>query len=47
MILFDELGLADKSKSNPLEALHEYLQDDGKINGVCFIGISNYILDAA
>ena len=27
--------------------MHEYLQDDGKINGVCFIGISNYILDAA
>ena len=47
MILFDELGLAEKSKSNPLKALHSKLEYDGNEEGVSFIGISNYSLDAA
>ena len=47
MILFDELGLAEKSSSNPLKVLHHKLEYDGKNEGVCFIGISNYTLDAA
>jgi len=47
MILFDELGLAEKSPSNPLKVLHSKLEYDGKNEGVCFIGISNYSLDAA
>ena len=47
MILFDELGLAEKSKLNPLKVLHHKLEYDGKNEGVCFIGISNYTLDAA
>ena len=47
MILFDELGLAEKSPSNPLKVLHSKLEYDGKKEGVCFIGISNYSLDAA
>ena len=47
MILFDELGLAEKSPTNPLKALHSRLEYDGKTEGICFIGISNYSLDAA
>ena len=47
MILFDELGLAEKSESNPLKALHSRLEYAGKAEGVSFVGISNYSLDAA
>ena len=47
MILFDELGLADKSPTNPLKVLHNKLEYGGKTEGTCFIGISNYSLDAA
>ena len=47
MILFDELGLAEKSPSNPLKVLHSKLEYGGKTEGACFIGISNYSLDAA
>ena len=59
MILFDELGLAEKSPANPLKVLHyrlecekenkdkNKLEYDDKNKGVCFIGISNYTLDAA
>ena len=47
MILFDELGLAEKAPTNPLKVLHHKLEYDGKKEGVCFIGISNYSLDAA
>ena len=47
MILFDELGLAERSKSNPLKALHSHLKLDGNAKGISFIGISNWTLDAA
>ena len=47
MILFDELGLAERAPTNPLKVLHTKLEYDGKTEGVCFIGISNYSLDAA
>ena len=47
MILFDELGLAEKSRSNPLKVLHSKLEYSGKEKGVSFVGISNYSLDAA
>ena len=47
MILFDELGLAEKAPTNPLKVLHSKLEYDRKNEGVCFIGISNYSLDAA
>ena len=47
MILFDELGLAEEAPTNPLKVLHHKLEYDGKEEGVCFIGISNYSLDAA
>ena len=47
MILFDELGLCEKSESNPLKVLHSKLEYGGKEEGVSFVGISNYTLDAA
>ena len=52
MILFDELGLAERSKYNPLKALHSNLEIDGsakegKEKGISFVGISNWTLDAA
>ena len=46
MILFD-VGLAEKSKTNPLKVLHSKLEYAGKKDGVSFVGISNYSLDAA
>ena len=47
MILFDEMGLAEKSETNPLKVLHSKLEYAGQEEGVSFIGISNYSLDAA
>ena len=47
MVLFDELGLAERSKKNPLKVLHSKLEYSGKQEGISFIGISNYSLDAA
>ena len=47
MVLFDELGLAERSKKNPLKVLHSKLEYSGKDEGVSFVGISNYSLDAA
>jgi len=47
MVLFDELGLAEASESNPLKVLHSRLDYTGKDEGVSFVGISNYTLDAA
>ena len=46
-MLFDELGLAEKAPTNPLKVIHCKLEYDGKTEGTCFIGISNYSLDAA
>ena len=47
MTLFDELGLAERSESNPLKVLHHKLEYTGKEEGISFVGISNYSLDAA
>ena len=47
MILFDELGLAERSKYNPLKALHSHLELDGNDKGISFVGISNWTFDAA
>ena len=47
MILFDELGLAEKSPKNQLKVFHHRLEYDGKTEGIYFVGISNYSLDAA
>ena len=46
VIFFDELGLADKSKTNPLNLLYSKLEYPNKNEGISFIGTSNYILSA-
>ena len=46
LILFDELGLAEKSESNPIKCLHRELFKE-KEDKVSFIGISNWKLDAS
>ena len=46
LILFDELGLAERANTNPLKALHSKLEYKGKADGISFVGISNYTLDA-
>ena len=45
MILFDELGLAERAKTNHLKALHSKLEYKGKADRISFVGISNYTLD--
>ena len=46
MILFDNLDLDEKGRTNPLDILNHKLENDGKNEGICFVGISNYSLDA-
>ena len=46
MILFEELGLAEKSKTFPLNALFSKLDYIGNNANISFIGINNYALDA-
>jgi hypothetical protein len=54
VVVFDEIGLADKSKDNPLKVLHPYLEVSKELNlnnkktsrrNYSFLGISNTILD--
>ena len=45
MVLLDELGLAEKSKSYPLKKLHTLLEYENKYKDINFIGISSYSLD--
>lgn len=49
LVYFDELGLAEKSKENPLKVLHSKLEFDLKEDEekIGFIGISNWSLDSA
>ena len=47
LALFDELGLAERAKVNPLKILHRKLEYGGTMGGISFIGISNWTLDAA
>jgi hypothetical protein len=45
MVYFDEIGLAEISKNNPLKVLHSLLEpEDPKL---AFVGISNWKLDAS
>ena len=50
LIFFEELGLAEKSKDNPLKVLHSKLEYDDTISKekkIAFVGISNWSLDAS
>jgi DNA-directed RNA polymerase specialized sigma subunit len=46
MIYFDEMGLAEISKNNPLKVIHSQLEYDENKDKVAFVGVSNWILDA-
>jgi len=47
LVYFDEMGLAEKSKNNPLKILHAELEPRDDKDKVAFIGISNYKIDAS
>ena len=49
VIYFEEMGVADCNKNNPLKVLHPLLEPRGKdvVSNVCFVGLSNSLLDAA
>ena len=46
LVFFDEMGLAERSKNNPLKIIHYLLEKDTE-ESVPFLGISNWRLDAA
>ena len=46
-VYFDEMGLAEISKNNPLKVIHSELEYDENKDKVAFIGISNWPLDAS
>jgi hypothetical protein len=45
LIVFDEIGLAEISKNNPLKVLHSLLEPEKA--EIAFVGISNWRLDAS
>jgi energy-coupling factor transporter ATP-binding protein EcfA2 len=47
MIYFDEMGLAEISKNNPLKVIHSQLEYDDNEDKVAFVGVSNWTLDAS
>ena len=46
-IYFDEMGLAEISKNNPLKVIHSELEYDENKAKISFIGISNWPLDSS
>ena len=46
MVIFDEMGLAERSNNNPLKVMHHLLEKE-EDETVPFVGISNWRLDAA
>ncbi|KAK3603844.1 hypothetical protein CHS0354_042851 [Potamilus streckersoni] len=48
VVILDEIGLAERSRFNPLKVLHSLLEPEGKqFPDVAVVGISNWALDAA
>ena len=47
LIYFDEMGLAEISPNNPLKVIHSELEYDDNKDKIAFVGISNWVLDAA
>ncbi len=45
VLVFDEIGLAELSRYNPLKVLHNKLEIENRNIG--FVGISNWRLDAS
>ena len=47
MIFFDEIGLCEVSDNKPLKILNFKFEYESKVDHLSFIGISNWVLDAA
>jgi len=47
LLIFDEIGLSEFAKDNPVKALHKNLEYDKVRDGLSFIGFSNWKLDAS
>ena len=47
LVYFDEMGLAEISPNNPLKVIHSELEYDDNKDKIAFVGISNWVLDAA
>ena len=47
LIIFDEIGLSEFAKDNPLKVLHKNLEYDGVKDGLSFVGFSNWKLDSS
>ena len=44
-MIFDEIGLSEFAKDNPVKVLHKNLEYDGVKDGLSFLGLSNWKLD--
>lgn len=48
LVILDEIGLAERSRFNPLKVLHSLLEPEGKDQPeIAVVGISNWYLDSA
>ena len=47
LLIFDEIGLSEFAKDNPLKVLHKNLEYDGVEDGLSFVGFSNWKLDSS
>ena len=45
LLIFDEIGLSEFAKDNPVKVLHKNLEYDGVKDGLSFVGFSNWKLD--
>ena len=47
LIIFDEIGLSEFAKDNPVKVLHKNLEYDNIKDGLSFVGFSNWKLDSS
>ena len=47
LLIFDEIGLSEFAKDNPVKVLHKNLEYDGVKDGLSFVGLSNWKLDSS
>ena len=47
LLIFDEIGLSEFAKDNPVKVLHKNLEYDGVKDGLSFVGFSNWKLDSS
>jgi len=47
LLIFDEIGLSEFAKDNPVKVLHKKLEYDGVKDSLSFVGFSNWKLDSS